>query len=105
MFNISKTRKKPQNDASAFTDVVSLKAYGHGAAVSEVSIRSHGDDLVLETKITLKGGRTHVRNEGLTNYLENVVRDLTGRMTDRILAVLEAQCHYVAETADMPFLP
>ena len=98
-FNLSRATGGAESD----TADVSIKKYG-GSAVSEVSTHFDGEDLVVETKATLYGGRTHIRRDGLTNYLINAIRELVSGARDQIVAVLESKSEDGAGTETEPIL-
>ena len=99
-FNLSRIRGGAEGD----TADASLKKYGR-SGVSEVSTRFDGDDLVVETKTTLFGGRTHVRKGGVTNYLLNALRELMNGVSERLVVMLESASEDGEETEKEPVLP
>ena len=100
VFNLSRATGRADSDAAD----VSIKKYGR-SAVSEVSTHFDGDDLVIETKATLYGGRTHIRKDGLTNYLVHAIQELVSGAADRVVAILEAKSGDGEGTEEEPILP
>ena len=85
VFNFSRTGK---NANSALE--TSLKKYGD-SAVSEISARRDKDDLIIETKVTLLDGMTHIKTDGITNYLFHAINQLIDDIADRALHLLETK--------------
>ena len=99
-FNLSRATDGAGSDAAD----VSIKKYGR-SAVSEVSTRFDGNDLVVETKATLFCGRTHVQTGGVTNYLVNALREIMKGAGERAIAMLEAKSEDGEGTEEKPVLP